>query len=199
MLLSSRPLTRNILGCGLMLAALAGCDRQSGPAAQPSAAASAEGGAPGAEGATPGIDTSHKGSRLPDLTFKDPQGGEIRTATLAGKPLLINLWATWCGPCVAELPTLDALAQQRGGALTVLAISEDSAPAATVAAFLKAHSASHLVAALDPDTAASSQWQAQSLPTTIYYGADGREVWRSTGGMDWTGPAATALLARAAS
>lgn len=141
------------------------------------------------------MDRSHKGSRLPDLTFKDAGGQQINTAKLTGKPLLINLWATWCGPCVAELPTLDRLAGQ--GKVRVLAISQDTGASDKVAAFLQGKGLADLDPWLDPEGAAASQWQANTLPASIYYDARGRELWRVNGGMDWNGPVAAQLLAEA--
>ena len=54
-----------------------------------------------------GVDRSHKGKPAPEATFKDPVGGDISLADFEGVPTLVNLWATWCAPCVKELPTLD--------------------------------------------------------------------------------------------
>jgi len=112
---------------------------------------------------------------------------------MAGKPMLINLWATWCGPCIAELPSLAKLAQ--GGKITVVAISQDTTPPASVMAFWQGKGLAGLAPLLDPQGQAASQWQVATLPTTIYYNAQGREVWRATGGHTWTAPEAAKLLA----
>ena len=61
---------------------------------------------------------------MPDFQLKDPAGKELNLASLKGKPLLINLWATWCAPCVAELPQLDKLAGDHPG-LKVLTVNQD--------------------------------------------------------------------------
>ncbi|WP_254913117.1 TlpA family protein disulfide reductase [Novosphingobium sp. B 225] len=169
-----------------MTVLVAGCDRQSGDAAQPQAA-------PGGDAGAGLLDASHKGSELPDFTFKDASGKELRLASLKGKPLLINLWATWCGPCVAELPTLQKLAQDRKGQLQVQIVSQDMGEGGAVADFLKARTITALPAWLDPDNQLASHYKAETLPTTIYYGADGRERWRWIGGRDW-GSADTAVL-----
>jgi thiol-disulfide isomerase/thioredoxin len=175
---------------------LGGCDRQSGADKQPVAATSSAANAAesASAGETTGIaDRSHKGSLLPDLTFHDGTGKVLRTSELKGKPVLINLWATWCGPCVAEMPKLDALAAK--GAIRVVTISQDSGAAEKVAAFLKARSVKNLEPWLDPDGIAAGQWQVSTLPASIYYDANGREIWRMNGGMDWTGAQAGQLLA----
>ena len=147
-----------------------------------------------------GVDRSHKGQPGPDVTFKDPDGGDITLAQFHGTPVLVNLWATWCAPCVKELPTLDALAkaQRRDGALGVIAVSQDMGPHGSVEAFLQKLGAKDLGAYHDPKMALSGALNAQILPTTILFGSDGREVWRYTGDLDWTGPEAAKLLAEGA-
>lgn len=143
-----------------------------------------------------GVDRGHKGSPTPAAVFDDPDGKAVTLADFAGKPLLVNLWASWCAPCVKELPTLDALA--RTGSVQVLAVSEDSGPHASVVAFLQAHriatlepyqdSKMALSGALGPDTV---------LPTSILFDASGKEVWRYVGDLDWTSPEAARLLSEA--
>ena len=171
-------------------AGISGCDRQSGADKQPPEAS-----APAAPEAESGaVDRSHKGSQLPSLTFRDAGGREIATAALKGKPLLINLWATWCGPCIAELPALGKLAA--AGNIRVLTVSQDAEGAKDkVAPFLKSHGGEALEPWLDPEGTAATQWQVSTLPASIYYDAQGREVWRINGGKDWTGAQAAALLA----
>ena len=107
-----------------MLPLASGCDRQSGTTAQPQAADSAATPTGAAAEPSVGIDRSHKGAALPDLTFQDAEGRTLHLPAQIGHPLLVNLWATWCAPCVAELPTLDALAARKGG-VQVIALSQD--------------------------------------------------------------------------
>lgn len=205
-MLSSRPLTRVFLGSGLLLALpavlaalLAGCDRQSGQSTQPQASDSPAPGSPGnlpAEPA-PGVDRSHKGTPLPALTFKDTAGHTLHLAAATGQPLLVNLWATWCAPCVAELPTLDKLAASRAGKLRVITLSQDMSGGNAVAAFLTGKGLTHLTPWLDPQASAAAGYGVSTLPTTIYYDAQGHELWRWAGGMDWTSAKAATLLGEA--
>ena len=139
------------------------------------------------------VDRSHAGERAPTAVFLDT-GGQRRTlADFAGAPVLVNLWATWCAPCVKEMPTLDAVARE--GKLKVAAISQDM-DEGKAKAFLAQRRFAALQPYFDPRLGLSLAFQA-NLPTTILYGADGREKWRVAGEMDWTGATARKLLAEA--
>ncbi len=189
-MLSFRLLTLAVLGCALV----AGCDRDKPNPAQPQAAASAEMPA-GAEAPAGTIDRSHRGSLLPDFVLKDAAGKETPLKSLNGQPFLINLWATWCAPCVAELPTLAKL--DASGRVKVVTVSQDLEAPEKIAPFLAAHGASGLPGWLDPANDLAAHYDAQTLPTTIYYDAQGREVWRLTGGHDWTRADTASLLGEA--
>ena len=171
-----------------MAAVVGGCDRQSDKAAQPAASAPAG-------SVSAGIDRSQNGSTLPNLTLTDPAGGKLPLASLKGKPVLINLWATWCAPCVAELPTLDKLAAR--GAVRVVTVSQDAGDPAKVAVFLKDKGLTRLPAWLDPDNDLSFHYATGTLPTTVLYDSAGREVWRFVGEHDWGSPETAKLLAEA--
>jgi len=145
-----------------------------------------------------GVDRSHKGQPAPKVTFNDPDGGEINLASFHGTPVLVNLWASWCAPCVKELPTLDKVAQAHriDGELGVVAVSQDNGPRTSVEAFLKKLNVKDLGAYQDPDMGLSGSLGPDTvLPTTILYDAQGREVWRYVGDLDWTSPEAARLLA----
>lgn len=180
---------RLLIVCLLALLA-AGCDRQKPPEAQ--------GAAPGAEAKVEGkftIDRSGAGRAAPEVSFKDPDGEDVTIAAFEGKPLLVNLWATWCAPCIAEMPALDLLAARRGD-VQVLAVSQDSPDAAEkVADFFRDRKLAKLEPYMDPDIALMTGLGAANLPTTILYDASGKEVWRVSGAMDWTGEEAAKLLA----
>jgi thiol-disulfide isomerase/thioredoxin len=171
-----------------MLVALAGCHRH-----EPAPANQAEAEA----GPVKAVDRTHKGKPAPDVTFKDPDGADTSLAALGGKPLLVNLWASWCAPCIKELPTLDRLSQSKGFNLQVAAISQDIGPHQSVVAFLDAHEIANLAAYQDPKMALSGALGAEVLPTSILYDANGREVWRYVGDLDWTSAGAAKLLAEA--
>ena len=161
----------------------------SGPEQQSNEVAAAE------AGPVKGVDRSHKGKPFPEAAFADPEGAETTLADFQGAPTLVNLWATWCAPCVKELPTLQALAARRKD-LQLVTISQDSAPPASVQAFLEHHKLD-LPAYQDSQMALSGALGTQVLPSTILYDAEGREVWRYVGDLDWAGEEAAKLLAEA--
>ena len=175
----------------LALLATAGCDRQKAETSQGEAAESIAG-VP-----TKGVDRSHRGKPAPETSFHDPDGGDITLADFGGVPVLVNLWASWCAPCIKELPTLQKVeqAQSKDGQLGVIAVSQDRAPKASVDAFLAGKSIGRFAAFHDPDMALSGAFGVEVLPTTLLYDAEGREVWRYVGDLDWTGAEASKLLA----
>jgi thiol-disulfide isomerase/thioredoxin len=154
-------------------------------------------GAPTAEaGPHKGVDRSHRGQPTPDVAFGDPNGDETSLAEHSGKPTLVNLWATWCAPCVKELPTLNRLAKAKNDALQVIAISQDDGPHPSVEAFLKSK-APDLAPYQDSKMALSGKLNAEVLPTSVLYDARGKEVWRYVGDLDWTSAEAARLLSEA--
>lgn len=191
-----RPEISLLLPAVLLLGA---CDRQSADNAQASANVAAETTAtpPGFEADKLGqVSRDNAGEAAPDTPFTAPDGSETTLAAFAGKPVLVNLWATWCAPCVAEMPTLDALAEREDGKLQVLVISQDMDGAEKVAPFFEKAAFKRLQPYLEPGMALSVGYGA-NLPTTILYDAEGKEVWRVLGDTDWTGKPAADLIAEA--
>jgi len=166
---------------------IAGCDRQKPEAPQ----------APAAESqSVKGVDRSHKGEPAPAAKFKNPDGGDFDLAKFKGTPVLINLWASWCAPCIKELPTLQQLeqAQANEGKLGIIAVSQDTSPQGSVEAFLGERDIGRFAAYHDPDMNLTSALNIQVMPTTILYDAEGNEVWRYVGDLDWTSEEAKKLL-----
>jgi thiol-disulfide isomerase/thioredoxin len=187
--LLSRSLKLAVLGCAVLIG---GCDRGAEPAAQPKqATAKPASSAPVSDK----LDRSHKGEPLPNLTVKNASDESLPLASLKGKPVLINLWATWCAPCIAELPTLAKIAAD--GKLRVVTVSQDMGKPEEVAPFLKDKGGANLPGWLDPENDLAFAYGGGVLPTTILYDADGKEVWRYVGGNEWDSKEAATLLAEA--
>jgi thiol-disulfide isomerase/thioredoxin len=130
----------------------------------------------------------------PALPFTTRDGAAKQLSDFKGKLLLVNLWATWCGPCVAEMPALDRLQAKLGDKLTVLAISEDRQGDAAVAPFLAKNGIKTLAIYLDPKTAATNAFGAEGLPTSYLISADGTILGKEEGGAAWDDPAMIAKL-----
>jgi thiol-disulfide isomerase/thioredoxin len=145
----------------------------------------------------PKLDRSHAGSAAVADAFEDPDGKPVSLSRFSGKPLLVNFWATWCGPCVAEMPTLDALADRSGERLRVLAVSEDLDGRAKVAAFFAKNHFRTIQPYLDSKMALMPGLKVGTLPTTILYDARGREIWRTVGMEDWRSDRAAKLIGEA--
>lgn len=199
-------MSRSLIVLLLAGAPLGACDRQSAPVGQDNAANSATSGevAPSptteARGESPRflVDRSKAGAPLPDFVFADAQSRDVTLAQFAGKPVLVNLWATWCGPCVAEMPQLDRIAGAYGAdRLAVLTISQDSLGADKVIPFFRAKGFANIQPWLDPENQFGFHYATGMLPTSVLYGADGKEIARVIGALDWEGDDAKALLAEA--
>ena len=188
----------------LLPALLAACDRQSPPKEQANAAISGEvTPTPGEATAEPKgeaafnykIDRSKAGTAAPDFVFQAPDGSDMTLQDFAGKPMLVNLWATWCAPCIAEMPTLDRVAAAHGAkGLAVLTISQDVQGAKAAGAFFDKHDLPHLKAYADPENRFGFAYATGVLPTTVLYDAQGKEMLRVIGAMDWEGAEARSLI-----
>jgi thiol-disulfide isomerase/thioredoxin len=166
---------------------LVACDRQPTPAPQPKAVET-----PDAEAGK--LDISQRGKVTVPSTFTAPDGKPITLAAFKGKPLLVNLWATWCGPCVKEMPSLDRLAKRGAGKLQVLVVNQTD-DAAAIAKWWAPRQFAMLQPYRDEEGKLGFDFETGVLPTTVLYDADGKEVWRIVGGMDWDGARANTLLA----
>lgn len=177
--------------------AAAGCDKPKPSAEQAKATANQATPPVAPPVETSRVDSTHKGEAMPGMPFAAPGGSPATLSSFRGHPVLVNLWATWCGPCVKELPALDALAQRETGKLAVVTVSQDMGGDAQVQPFWKSHGLKALTAYTDARNQLMSATGAADLPTTILYDSKGKEVWRVSGGMDWTSPEAAALIAQA--
>ncbi len=131
--------------------------------------------------------------RVPEHLGTDLQDHVRSLQEFRGKAVLLNFWASWCEPCVTEMPSLQALAQRRGSdPLVVLAVNfKEAAP--TVERFVQ-RNAITMAVLLDSKGEAAHAWGANIFPTTVLIGADGRVKNVVRGALDWSGPQADGLL-----
>ena len=143
------------------------------------------------------VDRSHAGEAAPAIAVEAAGGKTATVATLvaaARRQVLVNLWATWCVPCRAEMPALDALAARDRAKLTVLPISEDLEGWRAVAKYFTPAKFPALTTWVDQPGNFAVKLGVAGLPVSILYGADGREKWRVNGPMNWTSPEVAKLL-----
>lgn len=126
---------------------------------------------------------------IPDVQFATSEGETISLDRFAGKVVLLNFWATWCAPCVEEMPALDRLQAELGGdRFQVVAVSSDRSGAEAVAPFYEQHGLESLPIYLDPEGAVGRAFGIRGLPTTVLIDSQGREVARKEGVAEWDEP-----------
>ncbi len=121
----------------------------------------------------------------PEVAFTDIEGKPAGLADLRGKPAVVNLWATWCQPCLREMPSLEGLQEKLGDKLTVAAVSQDRGGEKAVVPFLAKLGLDKVKVYLDPKSEVGKAFGVRGLPTSIVLDAEGREVGRVEGAADW--------------
>jgi thiol-disulfide isomerase/thioredoxin len=125
------------------------------------------------------------------------EGRETRFEAFRGRALVVNFWATWCPPCVAEMPSLDRLhAQVSRDGIEVLALSSDRGGRAQVEPFYQRTAIRNLGIWLDPRGAAGRALGLRGLPTTLLLDRRGLEVARLEGEAEWDHPQMVAAIRR---
>jgi thiol-disulfide isomerase/thioredoxin len=131
----------------------------------------------------------------PAVPFRRENGDDVRLADFAGKVVLVNFWATWCGPCRREMPALDRLQAMLGGNdFQVLAISLDRKGAPVARKFMDEVAARHLPLFVDPKSRLSRAMGALGLPTSMLLDRAGRVVGRLVGPAEWDSQEAQTLI-----
>ena len=140
----------------------------------------------------------HEPKKL-DLHFVAGDGAARTLADYAGHAVVLNLWATWCVPCVREMPALDDLAglMAKDG-IVVLPVSSDHGGAATVERFYADRGIKHLPVLLDPGSRMAHTLGVNGIPTTFLIDHDGNEVGWLEGAADWSAPDTLAVIRKLA-
>ena len=133
---------------------------------------------------------------LRDVRFTDTEGALVTLKDKRGRVVLINFWATWCPPCIREMPSLDRLqASFDKSVFEVVLISEDR-DLAVIEPFYERLGLKNLAGYHDPYMRLSRELQVPGLPTTILIDGNGNEVGRVLGSAEWDSPAALELIRR---
>jgi peroxiredoxin len=128
------------------------------------------------------------GDTAPDFAITADSGRTISRSDFGGKLLVLNFWATWCPPCLEELPSLNEFQRTfASSGVVVLGVSVDANPK-VYQAFLKRANVAFLTAR-DPDAKIPSQYGTYQYPETYIIGRDGKVVEKVIGSTNWTDPA----------
>jgi len=131
----------------------------------------------------------------PAASFQDTMGQSVTVDSFHGKVVLLNLWATWCPPCVAEMPALDKLQAELGGeGLQVVAVSTDAQGIKKSAPFYRRAGITHLDLYNDTRAALPQALKVTGLPISLLIDRDGHVVGRMDGPAQWDSPEAKALI-----
>ena len=132
---------------------------------------------------------------VPATAFADEAGTTLTLQDFAGRVLVANFWATWCPPCIEEMPTLDALQAALGGDdFAVLAINQDRGGVRAAKPFVKANEWENLTLYLEPQARFAKDAALRGLPTSLIIDREGREVARLEGTTNWNSPEMIATL-----
>jgi thiol-disulfide isomerase/thioredoxin len=132
---------------------------------------------------------------IAEVRFVDADGRRMSLADFRGKQVLLNIWATWCGPCRAEMPTLDRLQTLLGGPdFEVVALSIDHEGVDVIRDFYAELGLQALRIYVDPSTMATVNLNVRGVPTTLLLDRNGREIGRYAGPAEWDGEAAVSAI-----
>jgi thiol-disulfide isomerase/thioredoxin len=131
----------------------------------------------------------------PADTWNDESGKPVSLADFAGKVVMVNFWASWCPPCLRELPSINRLQATLGGKdFTIVALNIDQAGKPIAKRLSRKLKLDKLALYLDPKSAVTKSWKIKTMPTTILFDQKGREVGRLEGGVEWDTPATVSLV-----
>lgn len=144
--------------------------------------------------ATPPSKPLEDGKYLEYSTISDTTPIEKDLKDLKGKPVILHFWATWCGPCVKELPELDRYVEKHQEKAHIIALVTDFKDIEKIRAFYAAQGIKNLPIMVDKKAALAHKLHASSaLPTTVFMNSSGVEIGRIQGAIDWSGMAGRLL------
>lgn len=142
----------------------------------------------GPTGVNPGQSQFGKGLPAPDFTLPDLEGNMVRLSDYRGKVVLLNIWATWCPPCVEEMPSMEALHRKmKGEAFEILAVSIDTDGSQSVAPFMQKHKLT-FPALTDTKGLMQDLYRTTGVPESLIIDKNGIVVEKIIGPQDWASP-----------
>jgi thiol-disulfide isomerase/thioredoxin len=146
-----------------------------------------------------GLDPVSPPQNPPDGVFVAQDGSSHHLGEFKGRGMVVNMWATWCAPCIAEMPSLEKLSTALAPKdIAVLPLSSDRGGADVVRAWYEAHGITALPVLLDPKGALARAFNARGIPTTVIINTAGQIVARLEGAADWSAPEAQVLVQKLA-
>jgi thiol-disulfide isomerase/thioredoxin len=132
---------------------------------------------------------------VPDLAFAGADGAEHHLTDFKGRGMVVNLWATWCLPCIEEMPSLAALSKALAPSdIAVLPLSSDRGGASAVSAWFDEHEISGLPVLIDAKGVLARAFGVRGIPTTFIVNVANQQVAKLEGAADWGSPEAQAMI-----
>ena len=131
-------------------------------------------------------ETEHPIMQAPDFTVYDIDGNEVKLSDFFGKPIVVNFWASWCGPCKMEMPDFNEKHQELGEEVTFLMVNmtDGSRETVDIASAFIAEQGYTFPVFYDTASSAAMTYSVYSLPTTFFIDAQGNAIAQATGAID---------------
>lgn len=130
----------------------------------------------------------------PAISLADTSGHSVELSELQGKLVIVNLWATWCGPCLREMPSLERLQSRLGERVAVLAVSEDRGGNKSVEPFIAKLGLKSVKIYIDPKSEVGHAFGVRGLPTSFLIDREGKVLGSVEGAAEWDSPKILGVL-----
>jgi thiol-disulfide isomerase/thioredoxin len=130
----------------------------------------------------------------PAISLADTSGHSVELSELQGKLVIVNLWATWCGPCLREMPSLERLQSRLGERVAVLAVSEDRGGNKSVEPFIAKLGLKSVKIYIGPKSEVGHAFGVRGLPTSFLIDREGKVLGRVEGAAEWDSPKILGVL-----